>query len=772
MSVTIYGIRHHGPGCARSLVKALEADPPDLILLEAPQEFDQLIADAANQDMKPPVAAILYHPEAPQQASFYPFARFSPEWQALQWAAKNRCEVRSFDLPAANYIALDQADLDNLESESADAADNSEADEPKADREKKQQDNNPSVAPVGDPFEYFAQADGYSDGERWWNDKMEERADSASFFEAILEAVTVLRTELKHKESVRTLQREACMRRHIRKASKESFENIAVVCGAWHAPALATMPKVSEDNAILKGLPKVKIAATWTPWTYERLSTASGYRAGIRSPGWYDHLWSRSKHPFTTWVTKAARVLRKQDYEGSSASIIEATRLSQSLAGLRGRPRPGLDESLEAIRTVFCAGDPTPLALLNKPLLIGAKLGSVPDEVANLPLQKDIEATQKRLRLKPTATQRDLELDLREDSGRNRSIFLHRLQILQIRYARKTTSRSMGTFKENWQLNWNPSSVLDIVDASKYGNTLMAASGNALLDSVTDASVFDVTERLDNALLGDLPDIAPVLLRQLDRVAASTGDATELMRSVPKLVQIVRYGDVRKTDTDAIKKVLDLLTTRIHVALPGACTGLQDDAAGLLVNLLRDYSNALNTLQVESTLLAFRQCASTIANRSSSSPEPKGFTTRLLTDSGNLTQQETLALFSFAVSVGNDPEDVAMWLHGFLSGSGSVLVHDASLLALIDGWLKSLSADGFINTLPMLRRTFGEFSSPERGRIGLAIQTEDLGAMAKPASSAPEGDFDIQRAMPALVTATRIFDLPVPVAGSREKQSD
>ena len=144
---------------------------------------------------------------------------------------------------------------------------------------------------------------------------MEERTDSASFFEAILEAVTVLRTELDRKESVRTLQREACMRRHIRKANKESYNNIAVVCGAWHAPALATLPKVSEDNAVLKGLPKVKVATTWAPWTYERLSTASGYGAGIRSPGWYDHLWSRSKHPFTTWVTKAARVLRKQDYD-------------------------------------------------------------------------------------------------------------------------------------------------------------------------------------------------------------------------------------------------------------------------------------------------------------------------------------------------------------------------------------------------------------------------------------------------------------------------
>ena len=772
MSVTIYGIRHHGPGCARSLVKAFESAPPDLILLEAAEEFDQLIADASNADMKPPVAALLYQPDSPQHASFFPFARFSPEWQALQWAAKNGCEVRSFDLPAANYFALDQADLEAAKKESEAQQESDEEDDKEEIHKEESSTAGFSIEPMGDPFEYFAQADGYSDGERWWNDKVEERTDSASFFEAILEAVTVLRTELDRKESVRTLQREACMRRHIRKANKESYNNIAVVCGAWHAPALATLPKVSEDNAVLKGLPKVKVATTWAPWTYERLSTASGYGAGIRSPGWYDHLWSRSKHPFTTWVTKAARVLRKQDFEGSSASIIEATRLSQSLAGLRGRPRPGLDESLEAIRTVFCAGDPAPLALLNKPLLVGTKLGAVPDDVANLPLQKDIVAIQKRLRLKPAADVRELELDLREESGRNRSTFLHRLHILQIRYARKTVSRSMGTFKESWQLKWNPASVLDIVDASKYGNTLIAASGNALLESVHDASVYDVTERLDNAFLGNLPDIAPVLLRQLDQVAASTVDTTELMRSVPKLVQIVRYGDVRKTDTDAIQKVIDLLTTRIHVALPGACTNLADDAASLLVSLLRDYNNALNTLQVESILSAFRQSVGMVANSSSSSPEPKGFASRILCDSGDITQQETLTLFSFAVSAGNDPADVAMWLHGFLSGSGSVLVHDTSLLALIDEWLKSLSADGFINTLPVLRRTFGEFTAPERGQIGLTVQSEDLNAESGSRPVDTESDFDIQRAMPVLVTASRIFDLPLPKEPQIEPQGD
>ena len=47
---------------------------------------------------------------------------------------------------------------------------------------------------------------------------------------------------------------------------------IAVVCGAWHAPALvpADFPPVARDRDLLIKLPRTKVAAAWTPWTAER----------------------------------------------------------------------------------------------------------------------------------------------------------------------------------------------------------------------------------------------------------------------------------------------------------------------------------------------------------------------------------------------------------------------------------------------------------------------------------------------------------------------
>src|SRR5213079_1509018 len=79
VTATVFGIRHHGPGSARSLERALDALQPDAVLVEGPPEADGLLALAARAEMAPPVALLAYAPDEPGRAAFYPFARFSPE---------------------------------------------------------------------------------------------------------------------------------------------------------------------------------------------------------------------------------------------------------------------------------------------------------------------------------------------------------------------------------------------------------------------------------------------------------------------------------------------------------------------------------------------------------------------------------------------------------------------------------------------------------------------------------------------------------------------
>src|SRR5205814_3110337 len=102
---TIFGIRHHGPGSARSLREALEALQPDCLLVEGPPDASDVLPLLAHPDMQPPVALLVYRPDQPLRAAFYPFAVFSPEWQAIRYGLARGIPVRFMDLPQAHHLA-------------------------------------------------------------------------------------------------------------------------------------------------------------------------------------------------------------------------------------------------------------------------------------------------------------------------------------------------------------------------------------------------------------------------------------------------------------------------------------------------------------------------------------------------------------------------------------------------------------------------------------------------------------------------------------------
>ncbi|NED00254.1 hypothetical protein G3I55_01055, partial [Streptomyces sp. SID6648] len=96
-------------------------------------------------------------------------------------------------------------------------------------------------------------------------------------------------------------------------AGREFAQGVAVVCGAWHVPALRRRVAVAADRALVKGLPRTKVDMTWVPWTHRRLSRAGGYGAGIESPGWYGHLFAATDRPVERWLTGVAQLLREED---------------------------------------------------------------------------------------------------------------------------------------------------------------------------------------------------------------------------------------------------------------------------------------------------------------------------------------------------------------------------------------------------------------------------------------------------------------------------
>ena len=84
--LTILPIRHHGPGSARSVARALETHPPDTLLIEGPVDADGLLPFLNDPALTPPVAVMAHVQGQPERSVFYPLAEFSPEFVAIRWA--------------------------------------------------------------------------------------------------------------------------------------------------------------------------------------------------------------------------------------------------------------------------------------------------------------------------------------------------------------------------------------------------------------------------------------------------------------------------------------------------------------------------------------------------------------------------------------------------------------------------------------------------------------------------------------------------------------
>jgi hypothetical protein len=739
MTLHLFGIRHHGPGSARAVVRALDEVRPEVVLVEAPAEATGAFAWIGRElpdPLVPPVALLGYVADEPRRAVFAPFAVFSPEWQAVVWANRNGVVVSAIDLPLANSLA---AGVDDALFAAG-------------------------TTPV-DPLGALAAAAGEPDAERWWDDVIEHRgaddamASGVEAFAAVAEAMAAVRSG--SVPSASEQRREAHMRRAIRAALRE-YATVAVVCGAWHVPALDVTargaPPAGADAATLRGLPKVKAAASWVPWTHERLAAAGGYGAGVRSPGWYAHVFA---HPgragIARFFVEAARVLRAADMPASPDHLIAATRMADALATMRGRPHAGLTEVLDAADAVMGG-----LPLVRRRLVVGEAIGSVPAGAPQVPLARDLARRQRAARLPVNDRDDIVELDLRTPNGLRRSHLLRQLTAIGVPWGVLEDGRgSSGTFRETWRVRWRPEWSVRIVESAGYGTTVERAAVARLVERAEQApGLSEVGMALEQALLAALPDaVAPIVARLATR-AATDPDIAQLMAALGPLATAQRYGDVRGTNRDALADVFDGLVVRVLAGLVPACASLDEEAAAVMVERISEVQHALALVDHPARRRPFPEVLAQLsdgpaAGRSAGQGLVAGRATRVLHDGGHWPADAVGRRLGRALSGGTPPAVGAAFVEGFLAGGGTVLVHDAGLRTILDGWLASLPPDAFEATVPLLRRTFGAFEPAERRQLGRLIAGD-----ATPAPAAWGAGVDPERLAAALVTVRHMLGLP------------
>lgn len=729
--LTVLGVRHHGPGSARAVLDVLDRLSPATVVIEGAVELERVAALAGDPAMQPPVAAFVYGAEQPERALFYPMAAFSPEWVALRWALGHGRTVRFADLPAANSLAGEGL----------------------AERGQR------------DPLASIARAAGYDDAERWWEDAIEHRPyvrgrpgeaqDGSAIFSAVMELMDEVRLSTLPEPS--DLVREAAMRRALRPVVAGTDGPVVMVCGAWHAPVLqrGRWPAAAADSALLARLPKVKVEATWVPWTVGRLSQWSGYGAGVASPGWYEHLFSASDQPVEGWLVRTARLLRDEEMATSTAAVIDAVRLAEALAALRGRPLPGLGELWEAAQAVMCQGSPVPMKLVSERLVVGERLGRVPASAPMVPLARDLALHQARLRLRPSPAPTRVDLDLRTARHLERSALFHRLDILGVGWAAPAdVGRTTGTFRESWSLQWRPELEVALVLASASGTTIEAASVATLARRAADAGMEELCRLAEQALLADLPEALGQVMTALADKSALAHDVYPLMASVEPLARAARYGTVRSLGTARLMTVLEGIVTRVSVGLPPACTGLDDEGAAVLAGLVDSVHRGVAVCDDAGLRQTWTASLARLATMAGAHGLLVGRADRALLDAGAISPDEAQRRLSLALSVGAEPVQGAAFLEGFLAGEALLLVHDPQLLGVVDDWVAHVRPQTFDDLLPLLRRAFSPFAPAERRAIGERLAAPAgvaAGAGAGPAGPAGAGGDGLDAGRAALV---------------------
>lgn len=712
-----FGIRHHGPGCSARLVAALDKLKPKKVLIEGPADCGELLPLLAHQDTKPPVALLAYATEFPQCHFYYPFTLFSPEYQACLWAVKNGVPVAFIDLPANIKLASALQELT--------------ADEPNT-------KNVPEQPSAFDPIAMLAQVAGYSDGESWWNDFLEQSyvdGDDLAVFGAIAQMMMVLRQRLLddgHNNADDEV-REAYMRQEIARHAKDG-ETLAVVCGAWHVPALdleyplyqdgkAIKHTSKADNALIKTLPKKlsasKVKSTWIPWTSRRLSSMD-YGAGVSAPMWYLHLWQERFATDVTehWLTKVATALRAEGHIISTASLIEAVRLATSLAHIRGRPTVGFEELSEASIACLCFGEELLWQQVAGVLLLGNDVGQIPADMPLAPLLEDLQRLQKQTKLAPQALAKEILVDLRSDIGLTKSLLLHRLNILGVPWGEQLDTSSRGTFREKWRLEWQPEFAVALVENLVHGNTIAQASGNKLSEDI--ASQTDLSQLADSirrALEAGLDRTADFGLVRLSEQATHTDNALAFLKSISPLIHLQRYGTARQMALDKVGELVYELTVKSAIALPYAIKNISDDEALEYHTQLAQAHSALKLCQDDVLMSEWWQAFGHIVYASECHPMVRGQIVRLLYQEGRLSATDLTALLQKALSPAMPAWQSARFFEGFFAGAINHLLYDKLLLSAVQAWLMELDEADFTEYLPLFRRVFSELDSSERKRL-------------------------------------------------------
>jgi hypothetical protein len=729
--IHVFGVRHLSPTGAWHLHRFLDRIRPRVVLIEGLDDAAGLIPDIVRPDTKPPIAILAYTDSQPVRTLVYPFARYSPEYQALVWAHQHDVRALFIDLPSDVFLGLQDLEAERAQRERNKGGEGTDEPKDAPPQNLWRPERHESI------YQRIAARCGEPDYDTYWERRFEHNLEEDSYRLAAFELGKELRAEddppLWRAEN---LVRESYMRRRIAEVLSSGVKpnEIVAIVGAFHASVLGSdQPAMTDDE--LKRLRRRSSKLTLMPYSYFKLSTQSGYGAGNHAPAYFELLWDSLQAPDLTelpgaYLAQIARHLRDQGTHRSTAEVIEGVRLAQTLAALHDGTAPTLRDLRDAAVTLIGHGEPLAVRNALADVDIGSSIGALPKGVSQTSIQEDFEREMARLKLEKHKTTQKVEmaLDLRENRNvasveaafldLNRSSFFHRLRLLDIPFAAPLATRQeSATWAERWQLQWTPQSEIALVEAVLLGETVELATSfkfKTLLEAAT--TVAQAAGLVTAACQCGLMKSMDLARQRLQELASGTSEFKTIAHAAFQLSQTVRYGDVRRFDPAPLLPLIDELFVSGALALHAAAN-CDNEAAEDMVIAMEELNRVSleHHDRVDEELWLTRLRA--LADADDRNPLLSGFACATLLERNLIDNEDLVREVSRRLSPGVPADLGAGWFEGLAKRNRYALLARQALWEALTAYIEALDDEQFKRALVFLRRAFGVFSPREKRQI-------------------------------------------------------
>ena len=706
----IFGVRHFSPAGAYYVREYLDKAKPKIVLIEGPSDFNDLMSEIVGKNVSPPIAIMAYTLEAPIQTIVYPFAEFSPEYQAILWAKENKVECRFCDLPSSIFLGIENTkEKDEEQGESLNSFIHRKIDEYSED----------------------------SDSEVFWERVMEQASDYSAYYSGARDYGKNLRelTLSNTLSDAKNIIREAYMSKVVSDVCNEGYkiDEIAMVVGAFHVEGIESENFILTEKEV-KQLPKIESKKTLMPYSYYKLSTYSNYGAGNKAPAYYEFLWRGFNkgdifYPTFIYLSKIADYQRKTGNMVSSAQIIEAVQLAISLANIHDSKIPTLKDIQDAAITCMAHGSYAELVMAMANVEVGKKIGKIPQEAIQTSIQSDFYSLLKELKLEKyqSLSATELRLDLREKlrvqsekaalMDLNRSYFFHKLRVLKISFVKLIEKNQENTtWAEDWILQWTPETEIEIVETILKGDTIEFATAFELMERINNATTLSqMAEVVKDAFYCGMPKALEKAFQALQNCISGDIPVDEIARTMSTLSLMLRYGDIRKLNMEVLIPILEQLFLRVCLMLPSesacdneAATTLSESIV-ILHNVVENH-DFLDRERWYNILLK-------LAKRDDLNTKISGLAMAILLESGKIDNDTLGQEVERRLSKGIPAELGATWFEGLSMKNHYTLIARLGLWEKLQNYISDLDEEEFKRALLFLRRAFADFTSNEKHDI-------------------------------------------------------